>query len=108
VRHANVLSADNRKFVEERCVQVPLPSHGPIALRASLRNADLTFACRWKGAEWQPIGKVWDATKLSDDYPMESGIGWFFTGLYAALCAQDSSAARIPADFDFFRYEARA
>ncbi|MGN1019053.1 MAG: hypothetical protein ACI4O7_01660 [Aristaeellaceae bacterium] len=39
-----------------------------------------------------------DASFLSDEACQE---GWF-TGAMACLCCQDLTAARLPADFDFF------
>ena len=57
--------------------------------------------------EWElfeKAGPELDATILSDDYPPSKQIGYAFTGLYVALCAQDLSGGRASADFTDFAY----
>lgn len=104
-RHVGILRCDNRRHTDDATIHQRLPAKGRIGLRASIRNAELTFHFRVDDGPWQAVGATFDATTVSDDYPMEGGIGWFFTGSYAVLCAQDTSDARIPADFDWFSYE---
>lgn len=104
-RVANVLLCDNGRCHEDRGAALRLPAAGRVELAATLRGAALTFRCRCGGNASQPVGGVFDASKLSDDYPLETGAGWAFTGLFAALCAQDSTNDRVAADFDWFHYE---
>jgi len=103
----NVLACDNGRHAEIRGNAQRISAGRRLELHAALRDAQLTFFFTVDGGEAQPVGGVFDATTLSDDYPLETGVGWAFTGLFAALCAQNSGEARVPADFDWFRYEGR-
>lgn len=96
-REVRLLVADNRKF-REVAVE-PLPARGAVELSARLDNESLQFFL-----DDRPVGGALDATILSDDYPIDAGVGWAFTGAFAVLCAQDASDAAPPADFDWFRY----
>lgn len=69
-------------------------------LRAEIDFQKLTFSASPDGRQWQNIGTVLDASKLSDDY----GAGLHFTGAMVGLCAQDLSGAGATADFDYFDY----
>ena len=102
----NVLVRDNGRFREEAAHAWTGPSGRCFELHARLRDAALTFHCAVDDGPLCPIGPEFDATTLSDDYPLDSGIGWAFTGLFAGLSAQDSSFPPKPADFDWFRYHA--
>ena len=82
---------------------IPLPPEGPIRLRAELRGAGLRFYFQNEAA-WTPVGPELDATILSDDYPPSKQIGFAFTGLFVALCAQDLGGGRAAADFSDFVY----
>ena len=77
---------------------------GGFELSAILCGESLQFLFRLDGDAQQAFGPAVDATILSDDYPKEGGLGLAFTGLFAALCSQDSSAEETTADFDWFRY----
>lgn len=80
-----------------------LPEQGPVKLRAELRHAGLRFFVN-SGGTWESVGPELDATILSDDYPPSKQIGYAFTGLFVALCAQDLSGGRASADFTDFAY----
>jgi xylan 1,4-beta-xylosidase len=71
-------------------------------LRAEVDFQKLQFSASPDGQDWQLVGPVWDASKLSDDY----GTGLHFTGAMVGICAQDVSGSRQPADFDYFDYHA--
>ncbi|WP_373737643.1 hypothetical protein [Jeotgalibaca porci] len=45
---------------------------------------------------------AFDSYKLSDDYIEQAG---FFTGAFVGMHCIDISGRRLPADFDYFRYE---
>lgn len=98
-----LMSCDNRNCEEVLTEPVPEVAQKGLTLKACLDQEELRFFAAWNGEEERTIGPVLDASILSDDYPKECGIGLTFTGAYAALCAQDSSAEGIPADFDWFR-----
>ncbi|HEX2860708.1 MAG TPA: glycoside hydrolase family 43 protein [Lacunisphaera sp.] len=103
---ANVLACDNGQPREDPGATVRLPDAAHLELHARLRDQELTFFCCGRDGAARPVGGVFDATTLSDDYPVETGAGWAFTGLFAVLCAQDSTGENAPADFDWFHYEA--
>ena len=82
---------------------LPLPATGSIEFGARLSGETLQFFLAAGSAE-SDFGPALDATILSDDHPIEGGVGWAFTGAFAVLCAQDSADSACPADFDFFHY----
>ena len=102
----NVLICDNGRYREDLSAAFRVAAGVRFELHACLRDAALTFFCSVDGGPARQIGQQFDATTLSDDYPLDSGVGWAFTGLFAVLCAQDSTNHPLPADFDWFRYEA--
>jgi xylan 1,4-beta-xylosidase len=103
-RVARILVCDNGRCHEDRAAALNLPADGRLELQAQLRGASLAFRCRCGAGALHQVGGILDASKLSDDYPFETGAGWAFTGLFAALCAQDSTGDHVPADFDWFHY----
>lgn len=105
-RFASVLTCDNGRYRENRAAVLRLPAEGMLTLSAALRDSTLTFACTVDDRTPEPVGAPCDATTLSDDHPLDGGAGWAFTGTYAALCAQDATGSSVPADFDWFRYDA--
>jgi xylan 1,4-beta-xylosidase len=54
--------------------------------------------------EWRLIGKVYDASTLSDDAIKGS---WAFTGAFVGIACQDLSGMNKYADFDYFSYVER-
>lgn len=105
-RELRLIACDNRRYRDDLIAPLPLPATGAVELGVRLAGETLQFFHSSSGATPQPLGPVLDATTLSDDYPIEAGIGWAFTGPFAVLCAQDSSDSQAPADFDWFRYRA--
>jgi xylan 1,4-beta-xylosidase len=106
-RELGIFVGDNRRNREVLPSRIPLPGREPLDLKAVLDGSSLQFfaSCGPQGEEI-PVGPPLDATILSDDYPGEGGLGNAFTGAFAALCAQDSGDGAVPADFDWFRYQA--
>jgi len=51
--------------------------------------------------DWKPIGKVYDASTLSDDAIQGSSA---FTGAFVGIACQDMSGRNKHADFDYFLY----
>lgn len=100
-----LIGSDNRRCRELVTEAVPESYRKGMRLIARLTDEELQFfVAEGSGAE-RSIGPSLDASILSDDYPAESGIGLTFTGAFAAVCAQDSSAKNTPADFDWFGYK---
>ncbi|SDS18758.1 glycoside hydrolase family 43 protein [Opitutus sp. GAS368] len=101
-----ILSSDNRRCSEVYSEALPPAFPGVVEIGAILDHEHLRFLMTLPGGAQRTLGPDLDATILSDDYPNEGGVGLAFTGVFAALCAQDSSAFNLPADFDWFRYRA--
>jgi xylan 1,4-beta-xylosidase len=104
-RFANVLVCDNGRLREDASLAVPLPESCSVELQAHLHDKSVTFSCGPAGQDLVRVGGEFDATILSDDYPLETNAGWAFTGLFAALCGQDATNRSTPADFEWFRYQ---
>lgn len=104
----NVLTRDCGRFRDDPATAWRISQGQRFTLVARLRDAIATFHCAVDDGNLCQIGGELDATILSDDYPLETGTGWAFTGVYAALTTQDSTATSAPADFDDFRYEAQS
>ena len=105
-RELQILACDNRRCRDILSNPIPLPFAEAFELRVTLSLDRLQFFFVNRDGIDQPAGPELDASILSDDYPNEGGIGLAFTGLFAGLCAQDSSDLRTPADFKWFRYNA--
>jgi len=60
------------------------------------------YSYSFDGSVWTEIPVKLDSYKLSDDFVDGGG---FFTGAFVGMHAQDVSGRRLPADFDYFRYE---
>ena len=75
----------------------------PVELKAEVSHKDLRFYYRIAGRPWVPVGKVYDASRLSDDYIFPHEMA--FTGAFIGLCCQDLAVGGHPADFEYFRYD---
>jgi xylan 1,4-beta-xylosidase len=78
-----------------------MPGPGDVCLAAVGEGADLRFFFAKPGQVWEPVGGVFDLTKVSDDY----GAVLHFTGGMVGLAVQDLDGTRLPADFEFFSLE---
>lgn len=72
-----------------------------VHLRAEIDSDQLQFSASADAVNWQKIGPVYDASKLSDDY----GQGLHFTGAFVGLAAYDIAAQHAYADFDYFEFK---
>ena len=72
-----------------------------VYLKAEINYSELRFFFATKKDQWIPIGKVYDASTLSDDATK----GYFgFTGAFVGITCQDLSGSNKHADFDYFSY----
>ena len=62
--------------------------------------ADLRFAWRLDGQDWNWIEPTFDSTNMGDGASEISS----FTGTFWGLCCQDMTGDGIWADFDYFDY----
>ncbi|MEO0975031.1 MAG: glycoside hydrolase 43 family protein, partial [Pseudomonadota bacterium] len=82
--------------------RVPLPSDRPVWLRATVRDAQLTFSWSLNGDDWLDFAAELDHSLLSD----EAGIvdGEQFTGTFVGMTCNDLTGQRRHADFAHFTY----
>jgi xylan 1,4-beta-xylosidase len=72
-------------------------------LKVTLCYDKLRFYYSVDNSNWIPIGRIYDASKLSDEY-LECAKTEGFTGAFVGLCCQDLSGSRKYGDFDYFEY----
>ncbi|BCU78109.1 glycoside hydrolase family 43 protein [Luteolibacter sp. LG18] len=89
-------AAESRELLEH---DIPVPAHGGIDMRLTLKGAALQFEYAVADGDWQPIGPVLNGAILSDDH---SHLG--FTGAFVGLCCQDLTGRGLHADFPHFLY----
>jgi xylan 1,4-beta-xylosidase len=86
--------------------KVRLKAEGPCLFRVKVDYDKLRFYYSEDGGDWKQIGKLFDASTLSDEFD-EGGGDAHFTGTFVGMCCQDISGRRQPADFDYFEYTER-
>jgi xylan 1,4-beta-xylosidase len=96
-----VVLTDDGVYDELPDSQIAIRDWRQVFLRVKMDRERLQFSASPDGDNWQNIGPVLDAAKLSDDY----GTGLRFTGAMVGLCAQDVGGTQAGADFDFFDYQ---
>lgn len=72
-----------------------------IYLKVEVNYSELRFFYAVEKDQWNPIGKVYDASVLSDDAIIGSSA---FTGAFVGVTCQDISGVNKHADFDYFSY----
>jgi xylan 1,4-beta-xylosidase len=80
---------------------VAISAEGRWVLAVSVDYDRLQFSHGPEGGVLTPIGDIFDASTLSDEYSHEGK----FTGAFVGLCCQDLTGGRQHADFDWFEYE---
>ena len=91
-----IVLTDNGVYDEIEESQRVINDWSLVYLRAAIDKDRLQFSASPDGKTWHDIGRVLDASKLSDDYAQG------FTGAMIGICAQDLSGNRKTADFDYF------
>ncbi|AQQ66824.1 glycoside hydrolase 43 family protein [Microbulbifer agarilyticus] len=84
---------------------ISIPEGTPIHLRSDVNEAELTFYWSADGENWQAVGASLDHSIVSDE--AGKGEGASFTGAFVGMCCQDISGTSKPADFAYFKYQAR-
>jgi len=97
-RVLGIVLTDDTAYDELSDSQIDIGDWKRCYLRAEINHENLQFSASPDGANWQLIGPILDATKLSDDY----GKSLHFTGAFIGLCAQDTGGTKAIADFDYF------
>ena len=99
----NIMVCDNSNFSFPLSAPVSVDETKEIGLKVEVSYDKLQFLYSLDQQNWVKIGKVMDASILSDDYPETKNQGKF-TGAFVGLCCQDLSGQRTPAYFDYFEY----
>ncbi|WP_127503976.1 glycoside hydrolase family 43 protein [Actinoplanes solisilvae] len=109
----DVLCCDSGRVMVPPGLRVPLGDVRRVGLRTRLDGPALTFGYSTGPDEepfWHDIGRVFDATTLSDEYAATIVPGepeaWGFTGAFLGLWVQDLGGEGGYADFDRALYRA--
>jgi xylan 1,4-beta-xylosidase len=94
-----IILTDDGTYDELIDSQISIGDWNLCYLRAEINRESLVFSASPDGVNWQGIGPVLDASKLSDDYGKNT---LHFTGAFIGLCAQDLAGTKAIADFDYF------
>ena len=73
-----------------------------VYLKVNVDGEVYTYHYSFDGVTWNEVSVKLDTYKLSDDFVSGGG---FFTGAFVGMHCQDTSGAKLYADFDYFRYE---
>jgi xylan 1,4-beta-xylosidase len=95
-----ILISDNGNYDEPLPTEIAIEDVRRIFLAVDFAREFFQFQFSRDGMNWVPIGPDFESANLSDEHC--GGLG--FTGTFIALCAQDLSGSRLPADFDHFEY----
>ncbi|PSN74260.1 glycoside hydrolase family 43 protein [Corynespora cassiicola Philippines] len=82
---------------------VQIPNEGKVRLALSIRGRQLKFYYALAGEELRQIGRVYDATILSDECGGHQAHG-SFTGAFVGVAASDVNGSAREAKFDYFVY----
>lgn len=96
-----IVLTDDGVYDELAATEVVVNDWKRFYLRAEVDFQKLQFSASPDGKNWQQIGPVLDASKLSDDY----GAGLHFTGALTGVCCQEIGGGKTTADFDYFDYK---
>jgi len=93
-----------RGHAEELIAQVEGVPHGPVYLKVKVEGLNRAFCYSYDGEEWLPGGTVENCVFLCDEgVPGERKR---HTGTLVGIYANNGGiGSRIPADFDYFKYE---
>ena len=104
-----LLACDSGKVRTVEGVRADLTGVPRLGLRVRFEDDALTFAYAKDLDGWEPVGPVFDATTLSDEYAAKVVAGepeaWGFTGAFVGLWVQDLGAEGGYADFDRATYQ---
>ncbi|GAA4271218.1 glycoside hydrolase family 43 protein [Aquimarina gracilis] len=102
-----VISSDHFEMTEQE-QQIDVTGLSTIVLKGVLHHEELQFYYSIDQEQtFVPIGKVLDASILSDDYVRERDERYrpAFTGMFVGICCQDLGYNKKHADFDWFEYK---
>ena len=100
----DLMTAENGKFehpIAGKEITIP-ESAKAVYIRVQIRNETYSYFYSFDGDTWVEVPVKLDTYKLSDDFVSGGG---FFTGAFVGMHCQDGTGNKLPADFDYFRYE---
>ena len=93
---------DNFNFTQPLLNKIQVPEAvGHVYFKVNVDYDVYFYSYSFDGKNWTKIDKLLDATKLSDDYVN----GPRFTGAFVGMSCDDMSGSRLPADFNYFKYQ---
>lgn len=105
-RVIDVVSTDlGKTFSVYKEEPVPVPEGVEyVYLKVEVRGISYQYLYSFDGKDWQKTPYIFDAAKLSDEY-IKAVYDAAFTGAFVGMMSVDGLGTRLPADFDYFRYE---
>ena len=77
-----------------------LSGNGLVYLKVRVKNTEGSFSFSYDRKVWYNVGGVWDASKISDEYPEEGA----YTGAMVGIGCHDMLYRSAKADFAFMEY----
>ncbi len=107
-KRLGILSSNRGIYAEPLEREISIEGLEKCYLKALISDERLQFYYSKDGENWQSVGPVLDASRISDenaemimdDYFLDQG----FTGAFIGMCVQDLSGQMKHADFDYFSY----
>ncbi|MFA9464880.1 MAG: glycoside hydrolase family 43 protein [Velocimicrobium sp.] len=97
----SIIHLENGNKTEFLNTRIPI-EEAPIYMRLQIVGRQSYFAWSYDGENYQRIGRVFDTTKLSDEFCKYGE----FTGTMVGITCADRVKHQHYADFDFFEYRA--
>lgn len=84
---------------------VPVPDKAEyVYFKVEVRGISYQYFYSFDGLDWEKVPAVFDSAKLSDEY-IKAVYDAAFTGAFVGMMSVDGLGTRLPADFDYFKYE---
>ena len=88
---------------------IPIPDEvKSVHFKVEVRHDTYRYLYSFDGQNFTAIPYDFKSGELSDDHILRNGSGTFFTGAFVGITCIDMQGTHLPADFDYFSYEAVA
>lgn len=103
----NIMTSDNyATSMPIRESKIKLKENEPIVLKCKIFDDSIKFSYSYDDQSWNSIDFSFPTYKLSDDYGNFGSLAHAaFTGAFVGMYCIDNLGCRLPADFEFFKYE---
>ncbi|MEN2450828.1 family 43 glycosylhydrolase, partial [Bacillus sp. JR_15] len=96
-------ACQNLSFSQPLAQKIVIPEEVTyVYLKVTVQKETYTYSYSFDQKDWKEIDVIFESSHLSDDFIRGGG---FFTGAFVGMQCQDTSGERLPADFNYFRYE---